>query len=69
MPSYAGIENPRVVTEGGCPTGMLDDLRFVRSIPMEAIRRAGPSFDDGVTEQELDACNRGAFGVLDMVRE
>ncbi|MHC4981498.1 MAG: hypothetical protein ACYTGT_21175 [Planctomycetota bacterium] len=69
VPSYAGIENPRVVTEGGCPTGMLDDLRFVRSIPMEALRRAGPSFDDGVTEQELDACNRGAFGVLDMVRE
>jgi hypothetical protein len=64
------VENPRAFRiESAYATGFIDDLRFVRSIPVAALRRAGPSFADGVTGPELEACNRGAFGVLDLVRK
>jgi hypothetical protein len=50
------------------PTGLLDNLRLARTVTSESLRAAGPMFDDGMTEAELDACNRGAFGLLDTCR-
>ncbi|MHC4217764.1 MAG: hypothetical protein ACYSU7_04830, partial [Planctomycetota bacterium] len=64
------IGNPRgfaLVGEGGA--GLLDHIRFIRTIPLDALRAAGPAFDDGVTEEELETCGRDAFGMLDQMRE
>jgi hypothetical protein len=60
--------NPRAV-QANRWGGMLNDLRLLRTIPHESIRSAGPALRDGVTEQELDACGRAAFGLLDTLRE
>ena len=62
-------ENPRAFTiRSEYATGLLDYLRVARTISIESLRAAGPTLDDGVTEQELDACDRAAFGLLDRLR-
>ncbi len=63
------FDNPRALTiKSPYATGLLDYLRAQRTISTESLRAAGPSFADGVTEQELDACDRAAFGLLDRMR-
>jgi hypothetical protein len=62
---YVPPANPRQL-EG--TWSLLDDLRYLRTVPIEAVRDAGPLFDDGVTEDELDACGRDSFGLLDRIR-
>jgi len=48
--------------------GMLDYLRIERTISRQTLRSAGPTFSDGVTAEELEACDRAAFGLLDRLR-
>ena len=63
------LGNPRAFRiESEYVTGLLDHLRLARSIPVESLRSAGPILDYGVTEDELNACDRGAFGLLDTLR-
>ncbi len=63
------MENPRAFTiRSEYATGLLDYLRVARTISIESLRAAGPTLDDSVTEEELDACDRAAFGLLDRLR-
>lgn len=63
------LNNPRAFTvKSEYALGMLDYLRIERTISREALRAAGPTLDDGVTAEELDACDRAAFGLLDRFR-
>lgn len=48
--------------------GLLDHVRAARSVSIEALRTGAPTLADGVTEDELDACGRAAFGLLDTLR-
>ncbi len=48
--------------------GILDHFRIARSVSIEALRTGAPTLADGVTEDELDACGRAAFGFLDTLR-
>lgn len=69
-PPCQPLENPRAFTiESEFPTGMLDHVRAARSISIEALRRAGPDLDDGVTEEEPNACRPRALGMLDDLRD
>ncbi len=63
------LGNPRSVDlESEYFLGALDYFRVARSVSIESLRSAGPTFRDGVTPDELDACGRAAFGLLDTVR-
>jgi hypothetical protein len=64
------VTNPRgFALRSEVGPALLDHLRFLRTIPIETLRSAGPTFGDGVTEEELEACGRDAFGMLDRIRE
>jgi hypothetical protein len=66
---YRMLGGPRsVVLESKYFMGVLDHYRVARSVSIESLRSAGPTFDDGVSRDELDACGRAAFGMLDTVR-
>jgi hypothetical protein len=56
----------RLESEGGA--GILDNLRYAATVSTHSLRSAGPAFDDGVTEDELNSCDREAFGLLDALR-
>jgi len=63
------IDNPRAFTiRSEQPAGILAHLRAARRVSVEALRRAGPAFENGVTADELRACNRAAFGLIDTIR-
>ncbi len=63
------LSNPRAFpVKSEYALGILDYLRIERTISIEALRAAGPTLDDGVTAEELDACDRAAFGLLDRLR-
>jgi hypothetical protein len=66
LPGDEPPANPRQIAGSG---GLLNDLRYLRAVPVEAVRAAGPNFTDGVTEEELDRCGRDSFGLLDRVRQ
>ncbi len=66
---YRPPENPRAIQIfGEYPTGFLANLRAARAVSIEALRCAGPNLDDRVTEEELNACGRAGFGLLDELR-
>ena len=63
------LSNPRAFpVKSEYALGILDYLRIERTISREALRAAGPTLGDGVTAEELDACDRAAFGLLDRLR-
>jgi hypothetical protein len=62
-------ENPRAFRiDCECGAGLLDNIRAARAMSSASLRSAGPTLDDGVTGDELDACRRAAFGLLDAIR-
>jgi hypothetical protein len=66
---YRILGDPRSVElESEYFLGVLDHYRVARPVSIESLRSAGPTFDDGVTQHELDACGRAAFGLLDTIR-
>ncbi len=69
IPPHQLLENPRAFAiEREYVPGLLDNIRLARTISIESLRAAGPNFADGVTEEELNGCDRGAFGLLDKLR-
>ncbi len=65
VPPYRLI-GPRPLTVTSEYTlGLLDYVRIERTISTATLRAAGPTFSDGVTAEELNACDRAAFGLFD----
>ena len=68
VPPYSLVAARQLTVRSEYTLGVLDYVRIERAISTETLRVAGPSFSDGVTAEELDACNRAAFGLLDRLR-
>ena len=68
VPPYRLVAPRQLTVRTEYALGLLDHVRIERTISTQTLRAAGPTFSDGVTAEELNACDRAAFGLLDRHR-
>ena len=68
VPPYRLVAPRQLTVRSEYALGLLDYVRIERTISTQTLRAAGPTFSDGVTAEELNACDRAAFGLLDRLR-
>ncbi len=69
VPPYHLVDPRTLTVRSDYALWLLDYVRIQQTISAEMLRSAGPTFSGGVTAEELDACGRAAFGLLDRIRK